>query len=829
MIRTSLNHEWLFVADPVISVRNYAHGGEMQGTMVDLPHDAMIHAARDPKAASKNQSGFYPGGIYCYIHKFYVPEDWRDQHHVLEFEGVYRNAQVFINGISAGGCACGYTEFLVEMDDYLRYGEENEIKVLANNQAQPTGRWYTGGGLYRGVNLLSSSHTHISAQGVNVDPSILSTHIAQITLRMELINAVPCPTELVYTAEIFDADGSCVSSETLPMQMSGASRETLIRRLTLREPRLWTPEHPNMYLYRVRLVAGDRELDREEGQFGVRVLAMDAEQGLLLNGRPIKLRGACIHHDNGILGAATFAQAEERRCRHLKEAGFNCIRSSHNPVSRAMLDACDKFGMLVMDEYSDVWTLAKNAFDDASHFSMDWEKDIAALIRKDYNHPSVILYCLGNEIPEGGTAYGARLARLMDAYIKQRDPARLTVLSVNALLTCGPKLPEVLKDVLSQQHTELTYGQQDEGMDGVSQINNFASLIHGPLGDAMLRHPAVTQVLTPYKNVADITGLNYMPARYELEKELCPQRLVLGTEEYPADIARLWGEVEKYPHVIGDMTWTGYDYIGEAGIGIFYYDGTMNFMPHWPDRLAYIGDIDIIGRRRCISYYREIVYGLRKQPYIGVRRMEHNGQEPSRTAWMFKDVLSSWTWRGYEGQTAHVDVYSDAPMVELTLNGRSMGILPAGKENSFTASFEVPYAAGKLTAYALRDGIRAECYSLETADMKVDLHPSPEGETLKAGGDDLLFIPVALKDASGRDNPQAKAVVHVQVEGNATLQAFGSADPSCEGSYDDASWATYDGQVMAVLRSGKMAGNATVTFTAEGYEPVKLSIPVVSE
>lgn len=684
MIRTPLNHDWLFVTNPVISVRNHAHGKEMQGEMVDLPHDAMIHEARDPKNPSKNQSGFYPGGIYCYIHKLYVPEDWRDQHHFLEFEGVYRNAQVFVNGMQAGGCTCGYTEFLIEIDDFLRYGEENEIKVLANNQAQPTSRWYSGSGLYRGVNLLSSSHTYISAQGVRVDTGTPLAKASQITLRMELINALPYPAEFVYTAEIFDQDGACVASETLPMQMAGTSRETLIRRLILQNPRLWTPDEPYLYRYRVCLEAGGKELDQEEGRFGVRVVSMDAQQGLLLNGRPIKLRGACIHHDNGILGAATFAQAEERRCRHLKEAGFNCIRSAHNPISRAMLDACDKLGMLVMDEYSDVWTLAKNAFDDASLFSKNWEGDIAAMVRKDYNHPSVILYCLGNEIPEGGTAYGARIARLMDASFKQLDATRLTVLSVNALLTCAPRLPEIFKDILSQQNAELALSQQNEGMDGVSQINNFASLIQGPLGDAMLKHPIVTQVLTPYKNVADITGLNYMPARYGLEKELCPQRLVLGTEEYPADIARLWGEVEKYPHVIGDMTWTGYDYIGEAGIGIFYYDGTANFMPHWPDRLAYIGDMDILGRRRGISYYREIVYGLRRQPYIAVERMEHNGQAPSRTAWMFKDVLSSWTWHGYEGQIAHVDVYSDAPEVELTLNGRSIGVLPAGKENGFT-------------------------------------------------------------------------------------------------------------------------------------------------
>ncbi len=828
MLRQTLNKHWIFTANPVISVQSLAHTACQEGSPVDLPHDAMIHETRTPDAKSKNQSGFYPGGSYCYTKKLFVPDAWKQQRVALEFEGIYKNARVYINGQLACAWQNGYTEVVTEIDDYLNYDCENEIRVFVSNTSQPSSRWYSGSGIYRGVNLLRGGLTHIGTRGVQVKTVYLDQEMAQLNVSIPIVNASAQAVRMELLISIYDREGREVSRDALPMMMYGSTSETLERLMTIHRPAVWDCGHPNLYRYCVKLVSGEAQLDAENGRFGVRTLAADSERGLLLNGKPVKLRGACIHHDNGILGACAYADAEQRRIRILKEAGFNCIRSAHNPLSRAMLDACDEQGMLVMDEYADMWTVAKNEFDDAAHFPDSWKKDLSSLVRKDFNHPSVILYCLGNEIPEAGTERGAWLCRRMDTEIKSLDTSRLTTTSVSGTLSCSSRLREIIAQIAERFQGQGKSEKGQSGMDAVSQANSFASLLHGPLGDAIWQHPTVTEMLEGYKNATDITGLNYMPARYPLEKQQHPDRLVLGTEEYPADIQRLWSLVEENPHVIGDMTWTGYDYIGEAGIGIFYYDGTVNFMPHWPDRLAYIGDIDINGNRRSISYYREIVYGLRKQPYIAVKRMEHNGETPNQTAWMFKDNISSWTWHGCEGMGASVDVYCDAQEVELVLNGKSLGIRGCGRENHFTAEYTVPYQAGKLAAYAIRGGKRAEAYFLETADASVMPVPEPEKTALKAGSGELLFIPITLRDSSGRLNPQEKQQLTVCVEGAAVLKAFGSANPSTEEAYDGTQCETYDGRAMAVVGAADVPGTATIRILCGNGTRAEITVTVDS-
>ncbi len=826
MIRENFNADWRFIRNPVISVQSHAHADAAEGVPVTLPHDAMIHETRSASAPSQNQTGFYPGGRYCYRKVLHVPESWRDEHILLEFEGSYRNTTVSINGTTAAAWENGYTEVVVDTDDLLRYGQDNVIQVMVNNEGQPSSRWYSGSGLYRNVNLLRGGRVHIGTDGVRVKTVYTDGQVAMLNLRIPLVNQMIQSTHCTMNIRVADAGGATITRDSLPLYLKGSDGEVLCRTLQVHDPRLWDCDHPHLYTCEVTLTREDEVLDAETIRFGIRTLAMDSRRGLLLNGQPVKLRGACIHHDNGILGACAFPEAESRRVRIMKEAGFNCIRSSHNPTSRALLDACDEQGMLVMDEYADMWMLAKNAHDDAFVFTRQWQDDLAALVRKDYNHPSVILYCLGNEIPEASTDHGARLCRQMDTAIKVLDDSRLTTTSVNALLSCSSRIREIMGDIMRNMPRPAERPRQEgdkSKMDGVSQTNSFASIMHGPLGDAMLRHRIVTEMLTPYKNATDITGLNYMPARYALEKELCPDRLVLGTEEYPADIADLWALVEQYPHVIGDMTWTGWDYLGEAGIGIFYYDGTVNFMPHWPDRAAYIGDIDILGDRRPISLYREVVYGLRKTPVIAVERLNHLGETPNKTAWMFKDSIASWTWHGYEGKEASVDVYCDAPEVELLLNGESLGVLPCGKDNKFTASFNVPYAPGTLEAYALRDGQRAEHFALTTADEAVTSVAFPEGEHIPADG--LLFVPIRLVDAKGQVNHQAQREITVQAEGAARLIGFGSAAPSGETPYDGSVFPTYDGTVMAVLQ-GVEVGGASLTISDETGHTQTLTFPV---
>lgn len=289
-----------------------------------------------------------------------------------------------------------------------------------------------------------------------------------------------------------------------------------------------------------------------------------------------------------------------------------------------------------------------------------------------------------------------------------------------------------------------------------------------------------------------------MSGRYELEHELHPGKMVLGTETYPADIENLWEKVTKYPHVIGDFTWTGYDYIGEAGVGIFHYDGKENFTSIYPERLGYIGDIDLIGNRRPISYFREIVYGLTNQPYIAVERMEHRGQTASKTAWMFKDNISSWTWKGHEGEKASVDVYSSGDEVELFLNGKSLGRKPAGKKSHYTATYEVAYESGTLKAIAYELGKEIGKYELVTADSVKRLKACRVTENER----DVAYVKVWLEDEHGVCNPQEtqRRIIHAKVTGNGVLEGFGTANPSSEEDYFSDTVTTFEGSALAVVR-----------------------------
>ena len=588
---------------------------------------------------------------------------------------------------------------------------------------------------------------------------------------------------------------------------------------------MWSPDDPFLYECVVNVYAGKEKLDEVHEPLGIRKLELDAQHGLRINGEQVKLRGTCIHHDNGIIGAATLEKAEERRCRQMKEAGFNSIRSSHHPMSKAMLDACDKYGVLVMDELTDMWTNHKNANDFALHFLDCMDTEIKRMVAKDYNHPCVILYSTGNEIPDMGTERGAQLNRHLCNLIHELDPNRFTTNAINGLLALGPKMGIVIRELMEAQKKQAE-ASGESGEEGANALNGMMALMTGESGDAVACHPLMTESIAESSEAMDIIGLNYLTGRHVLEKELHPNKTVLGTETFPADIVRLWDIVKNNDHVLGDYTWTGYDYLGEAGCGVFYYDGTQNFAGVYPDRTAYIGDINLIGYRRPISYLREIVFGLRKAPYIAVERVDKYGMPHSLTAWMFKDNVASWTWPGYEGKPANVDVYSEADEVELFLNEKSLGRKPAGEGNGFTATYEITYEPGELLAVSYRDGEETGRDVLYTAKDEVQMQVDCEGEVLKADGEDLAFVTVKLTDDKGVENLFAQKEIIVTVEGAGTLQGFGNADPRAIGSYDDTTWNTFDGYVMAVVRAGKEAGTIKVRFEAEGCESREIEIQV---
>lgn len=818
MIRQSFNDGWSIVKAG--GFFDQIRGGGATSTPVELPHDAMIHETPNPDDVSGGQTGFYPGGQYTYVKTFTPPSEWTNRDVFIEFEGVYMTAMVYINGCHAATNLHGYGGFLVKADPLLRWGVPNEIKVIANNPT-PNSRWYSGSGIYRNVSLMVGGDVHILPYGVRATTRLAAEDEAILDIETRLVNLTRS-RQGIQLKTMLSHDGEVVKEDVLRVGLFSQDEETLYQSLHIDAPKLWSPDAPNLYDLTVEVLRGDEVLDSFTTRVGLRTLTLDIEHGLRINGVPVKQRGACIHHDNGVIGAATFAAAELRRARQLKAAGFNAIRSAHHPMSPEMLDACDAVGLMVMDELSDMWYEQKNKNDFSNFFDLCWEEQIARMVDKDYNHPCVVLYSTGNEIIDLGHETGARINRRLCNRFRALDPTRFTVTAVNGLMNVmgSGNMERVMGELLAQSGVDPAAMASGEG--GVGGMNMIMKLFSS---DAFAVHPVVSEVLEEPAQAADIAGYNYLTGRHgALERELHPNKTVLGTETYPADIVRLWRTVEDNPHVLGDYTWTGYDYLGEAGCGVFYYDGTLNFSSHFPDRAAYIGDIDLIGTRRPISYLRETVFGLRDAPYIAVIRVDRFGQTHSQTDWMYKDNIASWTWPGFEGRPTEAEVYSTAEEVELFLNGTSLGRKPAGREHGFTAVYPVTYAPGELLAVAYTGGVETGRFALRTAGEESRLRAEADKPTLRADGADLAFITARLTDAAGIDKPFEKRRVSVSVEGAGMLQGFGSADPQPTASYDDTAWDTWDGRVMAVVRSNRTPGEIRVTFAAEGLEAVEVRL-----
>ena len=788
---------------------------------VQIPHDAMIWEKPDANDVSGSQTGFYPGGQYTYLKNFDVPAEWEGKDVFLEFEGVYMTAMVYINGSHAATNLHGYAGFYVQAKDLLHYGATNEIKVIANNPT-PNSRWYSGSGIYRSVNLLVGDDVHFLNDGVRATTKLATAEEAIVEIESKLVNLTRTKQKIaVKTMLCFD--GSVVKEDTVTLTLFAEDKETVRQNLRIAAPALWNIDTPNLYDLKVEILSGDTVLDTFCDKIGLRTLTLDAEQGLRINGVVIKQKGTCIHHDNGVIGAATFADAEERRARQMKEAGFNAVRSAHHPMSPEMLRACDKYGLVVMDELSDVWYEHKNRNDFATYFDLLWEQEIERIVAKDYNHPCVILYSTGNEILDLGREIGGRMNRKLCNKFHELDNTRFTTTAINGMLNAmtSGKMPLIIGDILQKMGIDPT-APQEGGADGIGGMNMMMSLMNS---DDFTNHPLMTEALEESAQAADVAGFNYLTGRHgTLEAQLHPNKPVLGTETFPGDIVRLWGLVEDHNNVLGDYTWTGYDYLGEAGCGIFYYDGTVNFSSHFPDRIAYIGDIDIIGTRRPISYLRETVFGDRKAPYIGVIRMDKYGKEHSQTMWMYKDNIASWTWPGFEGQKTEAEVYSVDDEVELFINGVSQGRKPAGRANGFTAIYEVTYEPGEIVAVSYKNGVETGRCALQTAGTDLHLDVQVENEALKADGQSLAFLTAAVVDANGVLDPWTQKTIKIEIEGAGALQGFGSGEPQPTRGYQDPECPTYDGKVMAVIRAEKEAGLIRVTFTAEGLAPVTVTL-----
>lgn len=781
-------------------------GASAEPRTVRLPHDAMRDAERRADVPSKGASAYYPPVDVTYLKTFDVPQSWADKLVHLEIQGAYAHATVFVNDDFAGNRANGYARFLVDLTPYMRVGEPNQLRI--EMRSGQDSRWYSGAGLHRPVVLHVHDLVDIVPDGVTITTVRVEDDQAVVEVATTVRNAGHATATRVVSTVVRGAAGVEVEADTTPITLPPGQTSVVRQRLYVQEPALWSVDHPNLYSASVD-VGADPVVER----FGIRTVTVDPRKGLRINGEQVLLRGACIHHDNGPLGAAAIGRAEERRIELLKDAGFNAIRAAHNPVSVAMLEACDRVGMLVMDELTDMWVRGKTVHDYARDFPQWWAEDLASLVAKDYTHPSVVMYSLGNEIAEVGTPHGAVLARAMAEKVRSLDSTRLVTNGVNVALAVMDEIAATAQDSPANLNETLA-------MDMGQAMNQMA------MSDSATRRTAESH------SVLDVVGLNYAEGRYELDRDLFGHRVLVGSETFGSQIGRLWPMVESSPNVIGDFTWTGWDYLGEVGIGATAYEEDSDAVPvlerEFPYLTAWCADLDITGFRRPISYYREIVYGLRTEPYIAVRRPQHHLDTITmQSPWAWSDSVSSWTWPGFEGAEVSVEVYADADQVALLLDGSEVARAAVGTTKPRLAVIETTYAPGELTAVAHQDGVEVGRTTLRTGSVDaLALSVSADRSSLRDDDADLSYIALELV-ADGVLVTVADRPVSVEVSGAGVLAGMCSANPKTAERFADSTWRTFDGRALAVVRPTG-AGTITVTCTAEGLAPVTVVLEVVA-
>ena len=753
------------------------------GKPVTLPHDAQISELRSA-SASDGGHGYFPGGVYTYEKTFLVPNEWAGRKVLIEFEGVYRNCTVSLNGREIGSHRYGYTGFTMPLE--LNCGEENTLTVVADNSQVPNSRWYTGSGIYRPVWLHIGGEDRIEYRGVkittlSIDPAVVKVEVdATADAKVEIL------------------EGDTVVASGVPGE------------ITVPNARLWSDEAPNLYVCRVTV--GE---DVVEEKFGIRKIEW-SPRGLFINGRETLLRGGCVHHDNGVLGAAAYDESEWRRVRILKEAGFNAIRSAHNPCSRAMLEACDHYGVYMMDESFDMWYNRKTRFDYGLDFETHWAEDTAEMVAKDYNHPSVILYSIGNEVAEPCEAKGIEYGKKQIDLIHSMDATRAVTCGLNLMIIGrAAKGQGIYQDVdKNQEDIKKANKASDTNPQNASLMFNIMVSFVGTGMNKGGNSPKVDALATPIIDALDIAGYNYGSGRYPLEGKLHPERIIFGSETFPQDIYKNWEMVKKYPYVLGDFMWTGWDYLGEAGIGAWSYTGGMPFNRPYPRVLAGAGVIDICGTPDGSCRYASTVWGLEKAPRIAVKPVNHPGVRVSKSVWRGTNAIESWAWADCTGNRAEVEVYSDAYAVELLLGGKSLG---KKKLKECKAIFKTRYAPEALTAVAYAaDGTETGRSSLLPATGKVSLKVRPEESR-----SDIVYIPVEIVGENGIVESGADRKLTVAVDGGELL-GFGSANPCHTEQYHTGTFTSYHGRALAVVR--KTSDRASITITAEGLSPVTVEI-----
>ncbi len=772
--RRCLDDDWKFwLGDPPAAHQPGLETSAWQS--IRLPHDWSIDLPRNAQAASRGSGGFFATGTAWYRRDFTAPAAWRGKRVEVEFEGVSPNAAVWLNGQLLGQHAYGYTPFRSELSKHLRYGQSNTLAVRVNNSLQPNSRWYTGSGIYRHVWLDISEPVCVDAERVFVTTRDTALEKATVTVAVPVVNSTSDNGHLRLEIDLRNPQGKTVARQAMECGLPPQTSQTVMGELSIKQPQRWSPQTPRLYRCLIRLLRDGQEADQAAIPFGVRTVRATSRDGLLLNGQPILLCGANVHHDNGPLGAAAFDRAEWRRVRLLKAAGFNAVRTAHNPPSTAFLHACDQLGMLVVLEVFDGWAAKKNPYDYGMVFDQLWQRDLTAAVCRDRNHPSIIMWSLGNEVYERGKPEGRAIAQQMSRCVRQLDNTRLVTAGINGL---------------------------------------------GPNGD--------WKSLDPLFASLDVAGYNYELDRYREDHARVPERVNMSAESYPRDAFAGWRASEEVPYVIGDFVWSGMDYLGEAGIGRVF-GPVETVLPHWegehfPWHGAGCGDIDFTGWRKPLSHYRKIVWDRGEKLYVSVRVPPPPQGAWQLSAWAHPPSLPCWSWPDQQGKPVTVEVFSRYPTVRLYLNDQLLGEQPTDREQQFRTEFKVDYAPGELKAVGMEDGFAQESCVLETAGEPNSIRMMADQARISANGQSLVFIDVQVLDQDHRACWHADHEVRYSVDGPGTIAGVGSGDVASEESYLSPCRRVYLGRSLLIVRSTGQAGTIRIQASAAGLISGEVSI-----
>jgi beta-galactosidase len=755
-------------------------------TKVAVPHDFSImdkpdgKPPFDPNAVAGQDSGYLPGGIGWYRRDLTLSEADAASVVRLNFEAVYMDAEIWLNGEPVARHAYGYTAFTVDLTGKVRAGR-NVIAVRVNHP-DPSSRWYAGTGIIRPVKLEVLNCVHIASDSVFVTTLIANAETGVVKVEAAASNCAAKAQTVELVSKVVSTSGETVAQTTQKQSVGSKGVSQLTARLNLASPALWSPDAPNLYTLVQQLRVGGAVVDERRTRFGVRTVTVDAVNGLRVNGQRVNLRGGNIHHDNYMIGAAGLPDADRRKVALMKAAGYNAIRNAHNPASQATLEAADELGMLVINEAFDSWNKSKRAQDYTRFFATDRAKDVDSLVISGRNHPSVIFWSIGNEIPEDGTLEGVETGKALAARVRSLDPTRPITQGINA---------------------------------------------EPPRSSAQAA-------------VLDVVGYNYHANLFEPEHKNFPEQVMYTSESTPKEAFIHWRPVETMPWVIGDFVWTAVDYLGESGIGWMGYSQDWQKLGPYPWNLAYCGEIDATGRKRPAAYYRQVLWKTGIDPVAAFVRQpkgtedlpdrDHFPTTPPHLDWSLDDVHPSWTWPGQEGKPQEVVVYSELPEVELFLNGKSLGRKPVGVDTEYKASYAVNYKPGQLVAVGYSNGKEAARWELRTAGAPATAKVSIDRTQISANGQDLAYVKVELADAAGTPiySRKDERRVKMRVLGAGRLAGMGNGDPQDVSSLQSGNRMTFHGRVVAAVQAETSAGQVLVEVDVDGLPRQVVRLDVVS-